>query len=290
MSTRKLKRRSENSFLEMLKKGWSKNYFVCVGLDSQYDRLPEVVRKGIGIEKAIFKFNKEIVDATHDLVCAYKLQYAFYGAKGKFGIVALIKTVAYIHKRYPDIPVILDAKRNDIGNTAEQYAVEVFDTYRVDAVTVNPYLGFDGVEPFLKRKNKGVIVLCRTSNPGAREFQDLIVSHLTLGKVPFYQVVAYQVTKKWNANGNCGLVVGATYPKELAEVREISPDLPILIPGIGKQGGDVEKTVKAGQDSRGEGMIIHSARGIIFASSGPDKNKEKRSQTERLHKEITTYL
>lgn len=289
MSRTKRAGKTKSHFIEMLKKRWQKDNFVCVGLDSQYDRIPEIVRKGVGIEKAMFRFNKKIVDATHDLVCAYKPQYAFYGALGEQGITALKKTVAYIHKKYPDIPVILDAKRNDIGNTAEQYAIEVFDTYGVDAVTVNPYLGFDGAEPFLKRKNKGVIVLCRTSNPGAGEFQDFIVNHPHLGKVPLYQAVAYQVAKKWNKNGNCCLVVGATYPEESVQVRKIAPDLPFLIPGIGKQGGDVEKTVKAGQDSQGSGMIINSSRGIIFASEGPDFAQTARRQTEVLRAMINQY-
>ncbi|MBU2592271.1 orotidine-5'-phosphate decarboxylase [Patescibacteria group bacterium] len=282
--------KAKSRFIEMLKKRWQKDNFVCVGLDSQYDEIPRMVRKGVGIEKAMFKFNKEIVEATHDLVCAYKPQYAFYGALGEQGITALKKTVAYIHKKYPEIPVILDAKRNDIGNTAEQYAIEVFDTYGVDAVTVNPYLGFDGVEPFLRRKNKGVIVLCRTSNPGAGEFQDLIVNHSVLGKVPLYQVVAYQVVNNWNKNGNCCLVVGATYPEEAVQIRKIAPDLPFLIPGIGKQGGDIEKAVAASKDIRSEGMIINSSRGIIFASGDKDFAQAARKETEKLDSEIKKYL
>lgn len=286
----KLKNKPRDNFLELLKKRWSKKDFVCVGLDSQYDKLPKCVRKKASVNKAIFRFNQEIVDATHDLVCAYKPQYAFYGALGESGISALRKTVAYIHDRYPDIPVILDAKRNDIGNTAEQYAEEVFDTYGVDAVTVNPYLGIDGVEPFLRRKDKGVIVLCRTSNPSAGEFQDLVVNHTVLGRVPLYQVIAYRVAKKWNKNSNCCLVVGATYPEESVQIRKIAPDLPFLIPGIGKQGGDVERAVIAGRDREGKGMIINSSRGIIFASGGKNFAKAARRETLKLHNEIINSL
>lgn len=290
MSRTKKTRKSKDSFLEMLKKRWGKDNFVCVGLDSQYDKLPKVVRKGVGIEKAMFRFNKEIVDATYDLVCAYKASIAFYEAQGKKGLAALIKTIRYIHTELPGIPVILDAKRADIGNTNQGYVEAVFNIIGADATTVHPFLGREAVQPFLDRKEKGIFVLCRTSNPGAGEFQDLIVNHLRLSKVPLYQVVAHQVAQKWNKNGNCGLVVGATYPKEMAQVRKIAPDLPFLIPGIGKQGGDVEKTVKAGQDCKGKGVIIHSAREIIFASSGADFAKVARNQAEKLHKEVTAHL
>lgn len=279
----------EESFLERLRKRWEKGNFVCVGLDSQYDRIPEAVRKGVGVEKAIFEFNKEIVDATHDLVCAYKPNIAFYEAQGKKGLTALIKTTRYIHTKYPGIPVILDAKRADIGNTNRGYVEAAFNIIGVDAITVHPFLGREALEPFLEQKDKGIIVLCRTSNPGAGEFQDLVVKHPKLGKVPIYQVVAYQVANEWNKNGNCALVVGATYPEELAEVRKIAPDLPFLIPGIGKQGGDVEKTVKAGQNNQSAGIIINSSRGIIFASKGADFAQAARRETEILRGMINQY-
>jgi len=281
-------KKTSKNFIRMLKQKWQEGKFVCVGLDSQYDRIPKTVRKGVNVEEAVFNFNKAIIDTTHDLVCAYKPQYAFYGALGEPGVTALKKTITYIHKKYPDIPVILDAKRNDIGNTVEQYAIEVFDNYKADALTVNPYLGQEGLQPFLDRKDKGIIVLCRTSNPGAAEFQDLIVDHPKLGKVPFYQVVAYQVAKKWNKNGNCCLVIGATYPEEAAKIRKIVTNLPFLIPGIGKQGGDVEKAVMASKDNQDEGMIINSSRGIIFASEGKDFAQAAGKAALALNKEIVS--
>lgn len=282
------------NFKAMLERRWQMGHFVCVGLDSQYDKIPEVVREGKNVETAVVEFNQAIVDATHGLVCAYKPQYAFYGALGEAGVSALRRTVGYIHDRYPGIPVILDAKRGDIGNTSEQYAREVFDIFDADAVTVNPYLGRFALAPFLKRKDKGIIVLCRTSNPGAGEFQDLVVRHyvdapLWYENMFLYQEVAYQVAREWNVHGNCALVVGATYPEEAAQIRRIAPDLPFLIPGIGKQGGDVEKAVTASKDERNEGMIINSSRGIIFASSGPDFAEAARAETENLRSLINLY-
>ena len=277
------------SFRTSLERRWQQENFVCVGLDSRYDKIPQIIREKKSVERAIFEFNQAIVDATHDLVCAYKPQYAFYGALGEAGISALRRTVGYIHDKYPGIPVILDAKRNDIGNTSEQYAKEIFDIYEADAITVNPYLGKEALQPFLDRKDKGIIVLCRTSNPGAGEFQDLVIKHPILGEVPFYQVVAYQVANEWNADGNCALVVGVTYPEEAAQIRIIAPDLPFLIPGIGKQGGDVEMAVKNSKTMNENGMIINSSRGIIFASSGPDFAEAARTETEKLRELIIQY-
>ncbi|MBI2100869.1 MAG: orotidine-5'-phosphate decarboxylase [Candidatus Vogelbacteria bacterium] len=281
---------SDRNFKQMLETQWSRGNFVCVGLDSEFDKIPECVRVGgngdelLDVEFTVSKFNERIVDATHDLVCAYKPQSAFYEALGDEGWRALRETIAYIHEVAPDVPVILDAKRNDIGNTSEQYARAVFDWLEVDAVTVNPYLGGEALQPFLARAEKGVIVLCRTSNPGAGELQDLAVLDM-----PLYQYVAARVAGGWNKNGNCALVVGATYPDELREVRGLVGDMPILIPGIGAQGGDVEKTVAAGKDSRGQGMIINSSRGIIFASKGADFAEAARRETEKLHDLINQY-
>lgn len=278
------------SFQHLIKQKWEENKFVCVGLDSQYDKIPEFIREGKDIDEAMFSFNKEIIEKTNDLVCAYKPQYAFYGAQGQEGISALIRTIKYIHNKYPSIPVIVDAKRNDIGNTAKQYAKEIFDVYKADAVTTNPYLGSDGLNPFLEREGKGLFILCRTSNPSAKELQDLQVEHPQIGEVPFYQAVAYQTANQWNQSGQCGMVIGATYPKELAEIREIAPDIPLLIPGIGEQGGDVKKTVQAGQDSNGQGMVINSSRSIIFASEEKDFAKASREATQNLSNLITKFL
>lgn len=280
----------EINFIQALKTNWKKrNSLVCVGLDSGYEELPPHLKKKYSAKKeAIFNFNREIIEATAEYVSSFKIQYAFYGALGQEGIEVLRKTVDYLNKKYPETPVILDAKRGDIGNTAQAYAKEVFAVFGVDAVTLNPYLGKDASEPFLALKNKGAIFLCRTSNPGATDFQDLPTEFE--GKVrPLYQVVALKIAKEWNKNGNCCLVMGATYPGELKIVRELVGDLPFLIPGIGVQGGDLKKTVKSGIDGEGAGMIIHSARGIIFASPKKDFAKVARQKTQELRDKINLY-
>lgn len=282
-------RESSRNFTSLLKERWvSANSLLCVGLDSEYRKLPEVIKDIYpgAVDQAIFAFNKEIVDATYDVVCAYKPQHAFYGALGELGVKALRMTVAYIHDRYPDIPVILDAKRNDIGNTAEQYAVEVFDVYGADAVTVNPYLGYDGVEPFLRRKDKGAIVLCRTSNKSARDFQDRIDNETGL---TIYQLVAQKAAREWNGNGNLSLVMGCTYPEEMKIVREIVGDeIPFLVPGLGAQGGKPED-LPNGFDGRKTGIIANSSRGIIFASSGQDFAEAARREALKLRDAINVY-
>jgi orotidine-5'-phosphate decarboxylase len=254
---------------------------VCVGLDSDVSKLPAHLKE---TKNAQFAFNKKIIDATHDLVCAYKPNSAFYEAQGEEGIHMLKMTCDYLREAYPEIPIILDAKRADIGNTNNGYVHFAFDYLGADAITLHPYLGREALQPFLDRKDRGCIILCRTSNPGAGEFQDLEVS----GK-PLYQTVARQVSKTWNTNGNCLLVVGATYPKELASVRKIVGDMTILVPGIGAQGGDLEKTLKAGLTKNGTGLIITSSRGIIFASDGEDFDLVARSETEKLQKAINEY-
>lgn len=301
------------TFGQMLEEQWAKNNFVCVGLDSEFGRMPESVEFEGGWRKnyieAVVDFNAKIVEATKDLACAYKPNAAFYEANGPEGMRALRHTIENIHLAAPDVPVILDAKRADIGNTNAGYVKSAFEYFGADAVTVHPYLGKEALQPFLDQKDKGVIVLCRTSNPGAGEFQDVqfgvvreegeFLQQKCGGCRPFdsnvgylarlYEHVAYQVSQRWNANGNCALVVGATYPGELATVRAIAGDMPILIPGIGAQGGDVEKTVKAGKDSRGQGMIVNSSRGIIFASNGADFAEAARRETEKLHNLINQY-
>ena len=279
---------SERNFKQLIEARWAEGKFVCVGLDSELGKIPASVhQKAAGrISDAVVAFNRAIVDATKDIVCAYKPNGAFYEALGTSGINALLETILYIHKVAPDVPVILDAKRADIGNTNDGYVKAAFDFLQADAITVHPYLGAEALQPFLARGDKGIIVLCRTSNPGAGEFQDLTV----FGQGPLYRVVAWRVASKLNKNGNCALVVGATYPDELHEVRGLVGDMPILIPGIGAQGGDLEKTVRAGKNSRGRGMIINSSRGIIFASSGEDFAEAARRETLKLHEAIRWCL
>ena len=233
------------------------NSLLSVGLDSDVD--------------AQVAFNKKIIDATHDLVCAYKPNTAFYESRGVAGIEALKQTCDYLRKTYPEIVLIVDAKRGDIGNSNEAYAKFAFDYLGADAITLHPYLGKEALKPFLDRKEKGSVILCRTSNPGAGEFQD-----------DMYKKVAEHVAKEWNSNDNCALVVGAPYPAELAIVRRIVGDMPFLIPGIGAQGGDLEKTVKAGVDSTGKNAIINASRSIIFA-------QEPRIEAQKLRDEINKY-
>ena len=232
---------------------------LCVGLDPDPAKLPTCLDG----DDAIFRFCADIVDATADLVCAFKPQIAHFAAIG--AETQLEKLCEHIHSQHPRIPLILDAKRGDIGSTAERYAQEAFVRYGADAVTVNPYLGSDSLEPFFAHAGKGVIVLCRTSNPGSADIQSIETSH-----GPLYTHVARRAATEWSRLGDVALVVGATYPDELATVRSIVGDLPLLVPGIGAQGGDVEATVRAGRDSHGRGMIVNSSRAIIYASSGED--------------------
>ncbi|MBI5452091.1 orotidine-5'-phosphate decarboxylase, partial [Candidatus Gottesmanbacteria bacterium] len=276
------------------------NSLLCVGLDSDITRIPEHISSG---EHPQSTFNKAIIDATRDLVCAYKPNTAFYEARGKAGIEALKMTCDYIREKYPEIPIILDAKRADVGNTNEGYVKFAYDYLGADAITLHPYVGKEALKPFLDRKDKNAFILCKTSNPGAGEIQDLIVTpgrslpRLRSGQAghlpgdsdkdtsevtqrgssdgggvskALYQIIAEHVVQSWNYNGNCGLVVGATYPAELEIVRRIAGEMPILIPGIGAQWADVEKTVKAGVDKDGLNAIINSSRSIIFASSSKD--------------------
>lgn len=231
---------------------------VCVGLDPDPSKLPSDVALA---PAPLLAFNRRIVDATARLAAAYKPQIAFYSALGKEP--ELVDTIRYIRERAPHALVILDAKRNDIGNTAEAYAREAFERYEADAVTVNPYMGEDSVRPFLTRPDRGAIVLCRTSNPGARDFQDLMVDGL-----PLYRRVAERADREWNQQRNLMLVVGATYPAEMADLRRAHPTLSFLVPGIGAQGADLDRTLEAGLDAHGTGLLINSARGIIYAGGG----------------------
>ena len=234
---------------------------VCVGLDPQMDRLPAACRSA---RRAFFDFNKAIIDATLPHAGAYKPQFAYYAAADRLD--ELKETIAYIREAAPEKLVILDAKRNDIGSTAEQYAREAFTVYGADAVTVNPYMGGDTLEPFSRDPEKGVVVLCKTSNPGSAELQDLLLEE----GGPLYLEVARRAATRWNTNRNLALVVGATYPEELVRIRKTVGDMPLLIPGIGAQGGDLEATLRAGLRADGWGLLINSARAIIYASAGPD--------------------
>ncbi|MBI2029932.1 orotidine-5'-phosphate decarboxylase [Candidatus Gottesmanbacteria bacterium] len=268
------------TFVDKLKKAVNKNNsLLCVGLDPVNPPAP--IESG-PVGGPFFEFNKNIIDQTHTFVCAYKPNSAFYESKGIDGIRELKKTVDYIKSKYADIPIILDAKRGDIGNTNNGYVEYIYDYLCVDAVTLHPYLGKEALMPFLNRKDKGAIILCRTSNPGAGELQDLKTNN-----IPLYEHLAYKVAKEWDANNNCLLVVGATYPTELKRVREIvGNNIWFLVPGIGVQGGDVEKTVKSGQNNKGEGIIISASRSIIFADNPKDEAIKLKEEINKYRKPI----
>lgn len=254
------------SFVKKLDHAVQKNNsLLCVGLDIDLTKIPPASHNQ---EDPIYIFNREIINATKDLVCAYKPNIAFYERYGIYGLASLIKTIELIHET--GIPVILDAKRGDIGHSSAAYAEAVFKVYKADAVTVNPYLGHDSIEPFLEYRDKGVIVLCLTSNPGSKDFQRNV-----------FLDVAHEV-KKWNKYKNCGLVVGATKPEQLVEIRKIVGNMPILIPGVGAQGGDLKTSVTNGTDKDGNRAIINSSRGIIYAA-------DPRAAAKKLRDEINQW-
>ena len=249
-------------FVEKLRARWrDADSLLCVGLDPDPARLPEALIADID---PLFSFCRDIVDATAEFACAFKPQIAYFAAHND-GEATLQRLIAHINAVHPDVPVILDAKRGDIGSTAEQYAIEAFDRFGSDAVTLNPYMGRDSAEPFLRRDDRGCIFLCHTSNPGARDFQELDV-----GGRPLYQHIAQTIAQDWNAAGNCALVVGATFPEELKVIRGLVGEMPLLIPGVGAQGGDVEAVVRNGATADGTGLMINSSRGILYASRGED--------------------
>ena len=266
------------NFIDKLNEAVEKNRsLVCVGLDTS----PELIPPGMNV----LEFNKAIIDATADLVCAFKPNLAFYEAQGEKGLETLHNTVKYIPK---NIPVIGDAKRGDIGNTSAAYAKSLFDYFGFDAVTVSPFLGYDSIEPFLKYKEKGVIIICRTSNKGAADFQSLLCQYEGKSR-PLYEIVALKASQ-WNTNHNIGLVVGATYPEELKNIRQAHPDMPILIPGVGTQGGDLELAVRYGIDANNRGIIINSSRGIIYAGKGADFADAARQLAKTLRDEINKII
>ena len=264
-------------FVERLRLAWrAQHSLLCVGLDPDPARLPPHLATA---KYPIFEFGRAIVDATADLVCAFKPQIAYYAAARAEDQLEM--TIAHIREHHPAVPVILDAKRGDVGSTAAMYAREAFERYQADAVTVSPYLGFDALVPFLNYKDKGVIVLCRTSNPGAQDLQDLRSEGSKL-----YEIIAAKAAREWNANANVLLVVGATYPQELGEIRAIVGDMPILVPGVGAQGGDVAAVLANGATADGTGLVISSSRAVLYAGGGSDFAQAARAAALKLRDEI----
>jgi orotidine-5'-phosphate decarboxylase len=267
-------------FMQALRNRWnSADSLVCVGLDPEPAKFPA---RFADDPDAAFNFCRTIVDATAQYVCCFKPQIAHFAALGAEG--ALQRLIAHIHATHPGIPVILDSKRGDIGSTAQHYAAEAFDRYAADAVTANPYLGHDSLQPFLDRADRGVVILCRTSNPGAGDLQDLNID----GR-PLYQHVAEKIAREWNGNGNCALVVGATWPEQLREVRAIVGDIPFLVPGVGAQGGDVEAVVANAKTAEGTGLVVSSSRAILYASNGDDFADAAAAAAKSLRNQINRY-
>jgi orotidine-5'-phosphate decarboxylase len=251
------------------------NSLLCVGLDPDFEKIPAKFK---AMEFPQFEFSKWIIEDTQEYAASFKTNSAFYEARGDVGMRELKMTIDYLNKNHPDIFTILDAKRADIGNTNNGYITAAFDWLGFDAITLHPYFGEEALMPFLDRKDKGAIVLCRTSNIGASELQNLEVE----GK-PIWQIVAERVSEVWNKNNNCMLVVGATYPQEMKKIRSVAGNMTFLVPGIGAQGGSIEEVMKAGLNSAGLGLIIHSARGIIF-SDNPKIEAQKLCEEIRKHR------
>ena len=269
------------TFIDKLRNRWQDaNSLLCVGLDPDPAKFPD---RFVDDEDALFGFCRDIADATAEYACAFKPQIAYFAAHND-GEAQLQRLVAHINGAHPDVPVILDAKRGDIGSTAEQYAAEAFERFGADAVTLNPYMGRDSAAPFLAYNDRGCVFLCHTSNPGARDFQELDV-----GGEPLYQRIARTIAGEWNADGNCALVVGATFPEELRVIRGIVGDMPLLIPGVGAQGGDVEAVVKNGATADGTGLMINSSRGILYASRGEGYAAAAADAARALRDEINRY-
>ncbi len=269
-----------NSFKAKLHDAWSQqNSLLCVGLDPNPELMPGHLHHRA---HNVFDFCTAIIDATHDLVCAYKPQIAYFADTAKEEQLQAV--IAYAQQHYPHIPIILDAKRGDIGSTAAMYAREAFDRFNADAVTINPYMGRDSALPFLERDDKGVFILCRTSNAGGAEFQDLVVEG-----VPLYERVALNVVTNWNTYDNCALVLGATNPAQMQRVRTLVGDMPFLVPGVGAQGGEVSSLLGAGLTQQKTGLVINSSRGIIFAGSGEDYAQQARKAAMALRTEINQH-
>lgn len=274
------------TFIDKLSNRWQQaDSLLCVGLDPDPAKFPDAF---VDDDDALFSFCRDIADATAESACAFKPQIAYFAAHND-GEAALQRLIAHINGAHPDVPVILDAKRGDIGSTAEQYAVEAFDRFGADAVTLNPYMGRDSAAPFLQRNDRGCVFLCHTSNPGARDFQELTVPDGSGGGEPLYQRIARAIANEWNADGNCALVVGATFPEELKTIRSIVGDMPLLIPGIGAQGGDVEAVVRNGRTADGTGLMINSSRGILYASKGDGYAEAAADAAKSLRDEINRH-
>lgn len=269
----------ERKLTNIIKKNKS---FLCVGLDSDFEEIPPFLKR----EKyPQFVFNKKIIEETNDQVCAYKINNAFYASLGEKGIFQLKMTFDFLNQYYPEIISILDAKIGDIGHTNEKYCQFVFEYLRADGITVNPYLGQKALEPFLKRIEKGIFILCHTSNSGADEFQDLLVN-----RTPLYQIVANNVVKKWNKNKNCMLVVGATYPEQLRRIRKIVGPMTLLIPGLGSQGGSLSKVLKFGLNYQRSGLILNYSREIIFSSNNHNFAEKARKKAKEIKKTIDRFF
>ena len=271
---------SKHNIIDLLDQAISaNNSLLCVGLDPDLKKIPHAFLKD---ELPLFRFNREIIDATAAEVSAFKPQIAYYSACGRERELEL--TIEYIRSNYPHIPVILDAKRGDIGSTADMYAREAFVRYRVDALTVNPYMGFDTIEPYLEWPGKGVIILCKTSNPGSGFFQDLLVDGEQI-----FERVARQAAALWQDNRNIMLVVGATYPEQLKKVRDIVGEMTFLVPGVGHQGADIEQVVRTGLNSTKRGLIISSSRGVIYAEAGENFQQAAATAAKRIKEEINLH-
>lgn len=263
--------------IDRLQSAWEhSNSLLCVGLDPDLKKIPTHIRS---LSYPIFEFNRRIIEATAEFVCCYKPQIAFYA--GEKAEDQLEMTMQFIRKHCPNVITILDSKRGDIGNTAEMYAKEAFERYQADLVTVNPYLGGDSLNPFLKDEKKGAVILCRTSNPGAKDLQDLKIGDKTL-----YQVVAEKSANEWNSNQNVLLVVGATYPEEMGQIRKAVGNVPFLVPGIGAQGGDIQAVMKNGATKDGKGLIISASRSVLYADSGIDFAVAAKKEAQKLRDEI----
>ena len=271
------------TFSQKVQSRWDRSLFLCVGLDGSADKLPSFLASR-PVEDGLFEFNRQLIEATAEFAAIYKPNIAFYEQSGPPGLIALKRTCDWLKSRHPRIPILLDAKRGDLANTNESYAAAFFNYYEVDAVTVQPYMGAGPLAPFLDHPEKGVFVLCHTSNPDSAEFQGLPVA--ATGDYPaeplYHRVARLASSPEWNYNGNVGLVTGATFPAELREIRRLAPALPFLVPGIGAQGGDLNQVLENGLDERGGGVVINASRSIIFASKGEDFAEAARREAASL--------